>query len=103
MAEVDEAEPQPDLVWDEQARGLCVRIYGNSSKSFFFVYRINDRQRFIRIGKSPVWSLEAARKRASKLRAVVDEGHDTASYFREPDRIDPVENVMRHIAEHRSE
>jgi hypothetical protein len=63
MAEVEEAEPQPDLVWDDQVRGLCVRIFGNGSKSFFFVYRINDRQRFIRIGRTPVWSLEAAQKR----------------------------------------
>jgi Arm domain-containing DNA-binding protein len=94
MAEVEEVEPQPDLIWDDQVRGLCVRIYGNGSQSFFFVYRINDRQRFIRIGKTPVWSLEAARKRARKLRAVADEGHDPAS------RVDPVENVMRHIAEH---
>jgi Arm DNA-binding domain len=100
MAEVEEPEPQPDLVWDDQVRGLCVRIFGNGSKSFFFVYRINDRQHFIRIGKTPVWSLEAAQKRARKLRAIVDEGHDPASYFREPD---PVENVMRHIAEHRDE
>jgi hypothetical protein len=103
MAEVEEAEPQPDLIWDVQVHGLCVRIFGNGSKSFFFVYRINDRQCFIRIGKTPVWSLEAAQKRARMLRAIVDEGRDPASYFREPDRIDPVENVMRHIAEHRGE
>jgi Arm DNA-binding domain len=103
MAEIEEAEPQPDSVWDDQVRGLCVRVYGNGSKSFFFVYRINDSQRFIRIGKTPVRSLEAARKRAGKLRAVVDEGRDPARSFREPNRIDPVENVMRHIAEHRGE
>jgi Arm domain-containing DNA-binding protein len=100
MAEVEEPEPRPDLVWDDQVRGLCVRVYSNGSQSFLFVYRINDRQRFIKIGKTPVWSLEAARKRATKLRAVVDEGHDPA---RELNRIDPVENVMRHIAEHRDE
>lgn len=73
------------------------------SQSFFFVYLINDRQRFLRIGTTPVWSLEAARKRASKLRAVLDEGRDPASSFREHGRIDPVENVMRHIAEHQGE
>jgi hypothetical protein len=100
MAEVEEPEPRPDLVWDDQVCGLCVRVYSNGSQSFLFVYRINDHQRFIKIGKSPVWSLEAARKRATKLRAVVDEGDDPA---RELNRIDPVENVMRHIAEHRDE
>jgi hypothetical protein len=78
MAEVEEPEPRPDLIWDDQVRGLCVRVYSNGSQSFLFVYRINDRQRFIKIGKSPVWSLEAARKRATKLRAVVDEGDDPA-------------------------
>jgi hypothetical protein len=102
MTEVEETEPQPDLVWDDQVRGLCVRVYGNGSQSFFFVYRINDRQRLLRIGKTPVWSLETARKRARKLRAVVDDGHDPAS-FREPERIDAVETVMRHIAEHQGE
>jgi hypothetical protein len=34
MAEAEEAEPQPDLVWDDQVRGLCVRIFGNGSKSY---------------------------------------------------------------------
>ena len=103
MAEVKQPEPQPDLVWDDQVRGLCVRIFGNGSKSFFFVYRINDRQHFIRIGTTPVWSLEAAQKRARKLRSVVDQGHDPASCFHEPERIAPVENFMRHITEHQDE
>ena len=74
MPEVEETDPQPDLVWDDQVRSLCVRIYGDGSQSFLFVYRINDCQRFIRIGKTPVWSLEAARDRAKSLRSIVDQG-----------------------------
>jgi Arm DNA-binding domain len=96
MAEVEEAGPQPDLVWDDQARGLCVRVYIHGSQS---VYRINDRQRFIKIGKTPVWSLGAARKRANELRAIVDEGNDPASYRREREKVRPVENVIQYIAE----
>ena len=63
-----------------------------------FVYRINDRQRFIKIGKTPVWSLEAARKRANELRAIFDEGNDPASYRREREKVRPVENVIQYIA-----
>ena len=67
---------QPDLTWDDQARGLCLRIYGDGLKSFVFIYRIDGHQRFIRIGQSPMWSLEAARIRAQELRSIVDRGHD---------------------------
>lgn len=98
-AELSQAEPRSDLLWDDQARGLCVRVYGGGSESFIFVYRIGDRQRFIRIGKTPVWSLEAARKRAKKLRAVVDQGGDPANHNREQDKMRPVEDVIRYIAE----
>jgi hypothetical protein len=42
-------------------------------------------------------------KKGEEAPRVVEEDHDSASYFREPDRIDPVENVMRHIAEYRGE
>ena len=65
-----------DLLWDDEARGLCLRVYGNGSKSFILVYRIDGHQRFIRIGQSPVWSLKAARMRAQELRAIADQGHD---------------------------
>ncbi len=34
--------PGPDL--DDEARGLCIRGYGDGSQSFIFVYRIGDRQ-----------------------------------------------------------
>jgi Arm DNA-binding domain len=97
-AEVEVTEPRPDLVWDDQARGLCARVHQNGSKSFIFVYRIDDRQRFMRIGKTPVWSLEAARKRAKKLRAIVDQGHDPATYHRQAEKVMPVENVIQYIA-----
>ena len=33
-AEPTEAQPGLDLLWDDEARGLCVRAYGNGSKSF---------------------------------------------------------------------
>jgi hypothetical protein len=99
-AEIAEIEPQPDLVWDNEAHGLCMRVYGDGAISFIFVYRIEDRQRFIRIGRTPVWSLKAARKRAKTLRSMVDQGQEPAGYVPEPDKVEPVENVIRYIAEH---
>jgi hypothetical protein len=99
-AEVEQPEKRPDLVWDAEARGLCVRVYGDGSKSFIFMYRTDDRQRFFRIGNTPMWSLEAARERAKELRAVVDQGRDPASYNRERGSVGPVENIIRYIAEH---
>jgi hypothetical protein len=98
-AEVEQTERRPDVVWDAEAHGLCVRAYGDGSKSFIFVYRLNDRQHFIRIGKTPTWSLEAARERAKKLRSILDQGEDPASYQKQ-NTVAPVESVIRFIAEH---
>jgi hypothetical protein len=98
-AEAEQTERRPDLVWDSEARGLCVRVHGNGAKSFCFVYRIGDRQRFLRIGKTPMWSLAAARNWANELRAIVDQGGDPEGYNRERQKVEPVENVIRYIAE----
>jgi len=65
--EVAETDARPDLVWDKEVLGLCVRVYGDGSKSFTLVYRVGDRQRFVRIGKTPLWSLETARIRVKEL------------------------------------
>jgi hypothetical protein len=92
-------ETRPDLLWDNQTRGLCVRVYGDGSQSFIFVYRIGDRQHFIRIGKTPIWSLEAARDRAKKLRSILNEGDDPA-YYHKLNKVAPVENVIQYIAEY---
>ncbi len=97
-AEVTEIEPRPDLVWDDETHGLCVRVYGNGSQSFIFVYRCEDRQRFIRIGTTPVWSFEAARDRAKKLRSILNQGDDPARYHKQ-NNVAPVENIIRYIAE----
>jgi hypothetical protein len=87
---VVENATRPDLIWDDEARGLCLRVYGDDSKSFIFVYRIGDRQRFIRIGTSPPWSLEAARARAKELRPIVDQGRDPAAGENRGREIPPV-------------
>jgi hypothetical protein len=97
-AEVAENQIRPNLLWDDQVRGLCVRVYRDGSKSFIFVYRIHDRQHFIRIGKTPIWSLEAAQGRAKKLRSILNQGDDPARY-QKLNNVAPVEAVIQYIAE----
>ena len=105
--EVAETGARPDLVWDNEAPGLCVRVCGNGAKSFIFVYRRDDRQRFIRIGTTPVWSRRGARRWAKELRSAVDRGDDPEDYDRERQEIanrerqtfEPVESFIRLIAE----
>ena len=72
---------EADLLWDDEVRGLCVRVYGDGSQSFIFLYRISGRQRFIRIGRSPEWSLGASRIRAQELRSIVDQGQAILTGF----------------------
>jgi hypothetical protein len=92
---------QPDLIWDDEARGLCLRLYGDGAKSFIFVYCNDGHQRFIRIGRSPVWSLEAARVKAKELRSIVDQGHDPRlTKCRESDETPPVERLIRYITKY---
>jgi Arm domain-containing DNA-binding protein len=100
-------EMRPDLVWDNEAPGLCVRVHGDGEKSFIFVYRRDNRQRFVRIGITPRWSREGARRWAKELRSAVDRGDDPEHYNRERQeianrerqKIKPVESFIRLIAE----
>ena len=69
------------LLWDDEVRGLCVRVYGNGSQSFIFLYRLGGRQRFIRIGRSPEWSLKTARIRAGELRSIFGQGQAILTGF----------------------
>ena len=88
-----------NLIWDDEARGLCVRAYPDGSNSFIFLYHINGRQRFIRIGCSPGLSLKAARTRAGELRRIVDEGRDPVGNERDRRWITSFEKFLRHTAE----
>ena len=90
-----------DLIWDDGVRGLCLRVYGDGSNSFVFIYCIDGHQRFIRIGQSPGWSLEAARVRARELRAIVDQGHDPRlSEYCSRGEDPSVEGLARYVTEH---
>jgi Arm domain-containing DNA-binding protein len=102
MMSLEETATRPDLIWDDEVRGLCVRVYGDGSKSFVFLYRIDGRQRFTRIGRSPEWSLKAARIRAKELRRIVDKGRDPAADKDDRSGIASVEKFLRHFAKRKA-
>jgi hypothetical protein len=81
------AETRPDLVWDNEAPGLCLRVHANGEKSLIFVYRRDSRQCFTRIGTTARWSLEEARSWAKQLRSALNRGHDPEQYNREGQEI----------------
>jgi hypothetical protein len=93
-----ETETRADLVWDNEAPGLCVRVHGNGAQSFIFLYRRDNRQCFVRVGTTPRWSLKGARRWTKELRLAVERGHDPELYNRERQKIKPVEGFMQLIA-----
>src|SRR5215831_10955137 len=95
--EIAETGTRPDLVWDNEAPGLCVRVHANAEKSFIFVYRRDNRQRFVKIGTTPRWSLEGARRWAKELRSAIDRDHDPELYNHERQKIKPVESFIQLI------
>jgi integrase len=70
-------------LWDDKARGLVLRCYKGGAKTFMFHYRLDGVEHFIKIGRWPEWSVDAARDRAKELRRMVDAGRDPAGEKRE--------------------
>jgi len=56
--------------------GFGMRVTANGVRSFVLSYRAKGIARRYTIGRYPVWSLAAARKRAATLRRAVDSGED---------------------------
>jgi Arm DNA-binding domain len=100
VQEIVENAARSDLIWDNEARGLCVRVYPDGSNSFIFLYRINGHQRFVRLGSSPGLSLKTARTMATQLRRIVDEGREPVIDERDRRWMTSFDKFVRHIAEH---
>jgi len=78
--EVRSLKAGPDqrlVVYDQKARGLCLRITART-KSWSFIYRPKGRaqQKRYTIGDYPAWSLSEARNKALALRRQVQDGGD---------------------------
>lgn len=67
------------LVQDTFTSGFGVRITSKGAMGFILNYRIAGRLRRYTIGRSPEWTVVAARKRAQELRRMIDVGIDPMS------------------------
>ncbi len=63
--------------------GFGCRITANGVRSFVLSYRARGIARRLTIGRYPVWSVAAARKRAAELKRAVDVGEDPLQAKRE--------------------
>ena len=72
------AEPRAGIyqVFDEDVRGLALRVFSSGSRHFTLDYRVKGRQRRFTIGRWPEWTVTAAREQAKALRRVIDDGGD---------------------------
>jgi integrase len=75
-------------LWDrgpKRVAGFGARVYAGTKlnpggvRSFFLNYRVGGVERRYRIGRFPIWSVEAAREEARELRKRVDRGEDPAT------------------------
>ncbi len=74
------------VLWDADVLGLCIVITPSGTRTFFFVPRRGGKQIWIRLGeyhaartdieKLTVWTVDAARGEAGRLRKLHDEGKD---------------------------
>lgn len=61
------------VLWDHDVQGFGLRVYPSGRKAFVLSYRHLGRKRLITIGDYGVFTLDAARSKAKKLLAHVDE------------------------------
>ncbi len=64
------------IEWDDQLRGLGVRITAAGVKAYVFNYRVDGRERRMTLGRVVELSLSAARRLASEQMALVRKGID---------------------------
>jgi integrase len=91
-----------EIHWDDQLKGLGVRVNADGSKSFVFNYRNKGgRLRRYTIGAVPTYTATLAREAAMKLRHQVNEGGDPVAEKRDA-RLEPTmaDLCQRYLAEY---
>ena len=85
-AVVKAATPEDYIIWDTELKGFMLRVTPGPkaqdsservpTRTFYFNYRINGRERRYKIGRTPPWNATDAREEAERIAARVDLGED---------------------------
>lgn len=77
------AAPPGARIWDDQVRGLCLRVSATGRKAFYLVYRTRTgRQRGPKLADLEVMTLAQAREAAREMLAKVAVGGDPVADWR---------------------
>lgn len=74
---------QPAYTYDTRNAHLCVRVTPAGARSYVFFSKLNGNQIRVTLGDVETWSPDEARKRATELQKIVDEGRDPREVKRE--------------------
>ena len=87
--------------FDGEVKGFGLRVTKAGARSFVLTYRANGVQRRLTIGSYPDWKVSTARKEATRLKRLVDQGFDPMG-DRHEDRAAPTMNDLcdRYLTEH---
>lgn len=91
-----------DVRWDDEVKGLGLRIYPSGRKSFIFRYTSRSRKKkTITIGPYGAFTLYKARETAQAMRVDVSQGHDPLA-VKQADRNAPTVQALaeRYMTEH---
>ena len=104
---IRDAKPGPKtaIVWDDQVRGLGVRITSGGTKSLILNYRARGRERRATLGRVGELSLRDARERAAAILADVRAGGSGPLEARQREREAPTVEALvgRFLRDHASE
>lgn len=74
---------QPDYVFDDSPKQLCVRVMPTGIKSFVFASKLKGVPLRITIGSVDIWLVDKAREEAKRLQTLIDQGIDPRALQRE--------------------
>ena len=94
--------PKTRIIWDEQVKGLGLRIAAGGTKSFILNYRVDGRERRATLARCSELSLKKARERAGRELAAIRDGEADPLQRRQDSREAPTvaDGVKRYFEEH---
>ena len=96
------AEPKTRILWDQEVKGLGVRITPKGTKAYVLDYRMNGRRHRVVLARTTEISLEGVRKRAGAERVRIRAGEGDLLTRRREARTSPTvnEGLDRFFAEY---